>query len=105
MSAVPSVFHLAKAPRKVKNQTNTIDPDFLKVEHSTKVEAKRMPVGKYDELFSQLKYGSCVVCESDEVDRIASALRKWLNRHGKHGVAKRNTRCRDGKARIWMLDK
>ena len=105
MNAVPSVFHLAHAPRKVKNQTNAIDPDLIKVEHNKPVETKRISVGKYDKLFSQLKYGSCLVCEPQEVERIASALRKWLNSNEKPGKAHRNTKCKDGQARVWLLAK
>lgn len=105
MNAVPSAFHLAHAPRKVKNHTNEIDPDFLKIEHDSPVHTPRVGQSKYTPLFSKLKIGSALVCEPSETGRVAQTLRKWLESTGKPYKVKQTAHCPDGRGRVWLLAK
>ena len=63
----PSVFQLAKPPKKKISRAMEIDPDLLKIEHNTPIPKGRPAPGKYDELFASLKAGSCVACDQPNV--------------------------------------
>jgi hypothetical protein len=85
-----------------------LDADLLKVEHNVKPPSRRLAhVGKYHDLFSTMRPGSCVRCESEEVNTIASALRSQI-KLGKYPALKdckvsAFARCEDGHARVWAL--
>ena len=81
-----------------------IDPDLLTVEHNTPLPAARRVVGKYDAVFSKLRFGSCVACEPDEMNKVANALRKWLEREEKPGKVVSVKRDKDGRARVWLIE-
>lgn len=85
-----------------KTESQFSDPDMMKVEHGTPLPKYRTVVGKYDALFSQLKVGSCVVCEKNERHRVAGALRKFIkHKNLPNKVIAMN--CEDGHARVWMV--
>lgn len=102
MNAVPSVFHLAQAPRF---NVDGIDPDLLKVEHDSPVHSARSGQSKYTPVFAKLKIGSAIVCEPKEAGRIAQTLRKWLEATGKPYKVKQSAHCPDGNGRVWLLAK
>ncbi len=89
-------------PGVVRN-ADGIDVSLLKVEHSTPIPARAVVKGKYDELFDKRKFGSCVVCETDEFSKVSNALRKWLQVRGRKGKIKGVSRCEDGHARVWLV--
>lgn len=103
MKPAPSVFELAKAKRSPKQQ-RFVDPTMIKVEHNTPIPDDIRVVGKYDDLFSALKPGSCLACERAEVESISNALRKWMARNKITGMKViKHSRCDDGKARLWLV--
>jgi len=102
MNAVPSVFHLAQAPRF---NVDGIDPDLLKIEHDSPVHSARAGKSKYTPVFAKLKIGSAIVCEPKEAGRIAQTLRKWLEATGKPYKVKHVSNCPDGNGRVWLLAK
>lgn len=89
--------------RKVHKPMDYIDPELLKVEHNTPLPQARRIYGKYDDLFGRMRYGSCVVCEGEEMNKVANALRKWLEREKQPGKVVSIKRCEDGKARVWLM--
>ena len=40
---------------------------------------------KYDSLFNKLKIGQSIKCQSEDTDKVAQAMRKWLQTHKKKG--------------------
>lgn len=85
-----------------KTQSQFSDPEMMKVEHGTPLPKFRMVIGKYDALFSQLKAGSCILCEKDERDRVANAMRKFIKQKDMpNKVVAMN--CEDGHSRVWMV--
>lgn len=93
---------LAKASKKHKPM-RAVDVDLLKVEHNTPLPAGRRVYGKYDALFAQLKFGSCIACEPSEKENIANGLRKYLERNKKPGKIVSVKNCDDGKSRVWLV--
>jgi hypothetical protein len=93
-------------PKAVKKHSAPVDASMLRVEHNRPLPTGvRLVKSKYDELFSQLKAGSCIVCESDEINRISNALRKYLSVRNKPLMVRAVTRCDDGHGRVWAVAK
>jgi len=93
-------------PKAAKKRSEPVDASMLRVEHNQPLPTGvRLVKSKYDELFSQLKAGSCVVCESEEINRISNALRKYLQTRNKPLMVRAVTRCDDGHGRVWALAK
>ncbi len=82
---------------------NYVDPSMLKLEHNTPLPTARRVFGKYDEIFASMKYGSCIACEYSEFQKIANALRKYLERTKRPGKVVHVSKCEDGKARVWLV--
>lgn len=80
-----------------------IDTSMLTVEHNTPLPEGRRVLGKYDALFDSMKFGSCVACEPKEMNCVANALRKFLERNKRAGKVVSVSRCEDGKARVWLV--
>ena len=94
-------------PVAVRKTDAHVDVSMLAVEHNTPVpiSARSGVRSKYEELFAQLKPGSCIVCEADERGRIVAALGKHIERKGLPYCTKSLGRCTDGHARVWMVKK
>lgn len=88
-----------------KKTTTHIDASMLSVEHGTPIPEGRRMVGKYDDLFASMKSGSCVACEPAEMNSVANALRKFLERTKRTGKVVSVKHCEDGKARVWLIQK
>lgn len=105
MHAVASIF--PTTPRVTKRRAE-IDTDLLKVEHCAPPPTRRaVPDGKYHQQFSIMRPGSCVRCESREMNAIAISLRKAI-KEGRYpalkGCSVRScAKCEDGAARVWAL--
>jgi len=104
MHAVASLF---PTTARVKRRTE-IDTEFLKVEHNSLPPGRRaVPDGKYHQQFSLLRPGSCIRCESSEMNAIAISLRKAIRDKrypALKGCSVRScAKCEDGAARVWAL--
>lgn len=86
-----------------KKTLSHIDASMLSVEHGTPIPEGRRVYGKYDNLFESMKFGSCVACEPKEMNSVANALRKYLQRQKRQGKVVSVSRCEDGKARVWLV--
>ncbi len=82
---------------------HAVDVDMLKLEHDTPLPDSRRILGKYDDLFSKMRFGSCIACEPKEKENIANGLRKYLQRMKKPGKIVSVKNCEDGKSRIWLV--
>jgi len=60
----------------------------------------------YDALFSELRPGRRIKCHPKHVDKVSSALTKWLRRRLIEGISVRTIRCcTDGYGGVWMVFK
>lgn len=103
MTAVAALF----PTNPMKRRKTAIDAELLAVEHNTAPPLRRAgPEGKYHPHFTLLRPGSCVRCEPSEMNAVAIALRKQIEK-GRYpaltGCAVRASRCEDGHARVWAL--
>lgn len=57
---------------------------------------------KYDELFSGVKEGDCFECPPNQAANVSKALRVYCKNKKIDGVIKQNSRCDDGKGRVWL---
>ena len=102
-AAAKTVSPFAQLVRK--KTTTHIDASMLQLEHNTPIPEGRRVYGKYDDLFGAMKFGSCVACEPAEMNCVANALRKFLERMKRDGKVISVSRCDDGKARVWLVKK
>lgn len=65
---------------------------------------RSMPDRKYDAIFSKLKPGKCIVCESGDAAKIGHALNGYLKRTGSTNKVKTAQKYTDGKGRVWLLE-
>lgn len=87
-----------------------VDPSLLSVEHNVSPPAWKSKIeSKYDAIFKQLKPGSCVKCEPNEVAKISGALRKYIKTKGSKAIegckVLSRERCEDGHGRVWAIKK
>ena len=125
MSAVPKTTYAAHNPfgvvgtdRAKKKPGRTITQGSLgvpranvqamRVEHGMPLPTGRAAMsqgGMYAELLSAMKPGSCVICETNEVYSVASAMRAWIKRQGKAKEWSVRTQTKwpeqRGKGRVW----
>lgn len=102
----PSPFPIVA---KRKNRANQyIDTDMLQISDDEFTGRRSVPEGKYDAIFSKLKPGQCIKCESGESQTITNAMRKWLsnrkltNLYEVRSMRKYGT---DQRGRVWLLEK
>lgn len=61
--------------------------------------------GMYAELLKDMRPGGCIICKTEEVYAVASALRVWIKRAGKAKVWSVRTQTKwpeeRGKGRVW----
>lgn len=95
-------------PFKPKAPLRFVDPDDLAIANDPLPTSRAQPEHKYNEKFSKLKPGQCLVCEGEDAAKIAHALGLWLKRHNKDGVV-RSTKAYEGAApgskagRVWLI--
>lgn len=81
---------------------------MLEIDDKTPFPASRMVASKYDEVFAKLRPGQSIKCEagSSPTNRIAGALRKWLQNRGRDDVVVRIvSKMPDGYGRVFLLPK
>lgn len=57
---------------------------------------------KYDGLFTGAVEGDCWETTEEDVGKIEKALKTWMEKNGIEGMVRRNKRCPDGVARVWL---
>jgi hypothetical protein len=85
----------------------TFDPSTLKIANDPLPPTRTPPMSKYEEVFSKLKPGQCLICEPDHASRIRAALDKWLKNRMKTGFQTKahSHYPTDRKGRVWLLNK
>ena len=61
--------------------------------------------GKYDQIFRDLDIGKSLSCKSEDCDRVAQALRGYIERNEKHWKVKGQMYYTKNTARIFVLEK
>jgi len=88
-----------------------LNPDDLQITDDPLPAGRVVAVKKYAEIFGKIKLGQGIRVQTESVDRVANALRKYLETSTKKGQIK-STRTyidpRTGKAdtgfgRVWLL--
>jgi hypothetical protein len=100
----PQTAWIGKPPNK--KQVSYVDPATLTIANDPIPASRAAPEAKYEGVFSRLKPGQCIVCESKDAAKIGHALNTWLERRKKSGDVRTTTNYpADGKGRVWLLDK
>lgn len=86
-----------------KPRPKPTDPGSLMICNDPLPAGRASPGHKYAAIFGALKPGQAIKCAPDEVGRIGSALRKWLDTKGKDGVIRTSKDYGDGRGRVWLL--
>ena len=64
--------------------------------------------GRYDELFSSMKPGQCIKCEPVHTGAIGNALRSWIRKQRKKGLAVKAMShypgCKENLGRVWLIE-
>lgn len=92
--------------RPAKNQS--VEADLITIGDDEFPNRRVLPEGKYAHLFNRMKPGQCLKCEPKEALALASALRKWLEKHSKTDRFEVRTISnfpKDGRGRVWLLAK
>ncbi len=88
-----------------KQVTQGCDPASLSISNDPFIGRVMKQGSKYDAIFSQLKIGQRLVCDSDGAARLSSQLRKWLEQRGhKNPVVRSVAVYHDGKGGVWWLE-
>ena len=57
---------------------------------------------KYETLFRGVQEGDCFECPSEKTANLSKALDTYIKKNKIDGVIKQNSRCEDGKGRVWL---
>lgn len=67
-------------------------------------EGRAKVTNKYQEVFEKLEYGQCLICEPEDVTRVARAMRVFLDKNYMKGqVRTAKNYEKDGKGRVWLM--
>ncbi len=96
------------AATRSKRPKSFIDPELLKVEHGVKPPPLlKAHYTKFGKLIAAMRPGSCIRCESSEVDKVAAAVRKSIAtgsaKHLQGCKTMTRSRCEDGHGRVWAV--
>ena len=102
----------AKKPKRTITPSNhgvpRADVSAMKIEYDMPLPAGRAALadgGMYAGLLKGMKPGACIVCKTEEVYAVASALRVWIKRQGKVKQWSVRTQTKwpehRGKGRVW----
>lgn len=67
------------------------------------VVSRASTAGKYDDLFRRMQPGQSLELPADWTDKVAQALRKYLEVNKKTGRVKSSRKYSDGKGRVWWM--
>ena len=93
--------------RVYDNPPTRIDVSNMRIADDPRLVSRGFQSSKYDQLFTKLKPGQCIVCDPKNMNPTRNALQKWLavRYPGKYIVRGVSHYPTDGKARVWMLNK
>ena len=89
--------------QKMPRQHTNVDLTQLKIVDD-KYQGRKIQKGKYDDLFSKMKYGQAVSCPSADAQKIANAMRDWLVRVNKKGKVRAVTYHTKTTGRVWLME-
>lgn len=106
-ATVHSVWARTPTPPKPGRKTartvaRAVDPDTMTICDDPMPAHRASPGCKYDATFGALKPGQAIKCQPDDVNRIANALRKYVEADATLVV--RSIRdYGDGQGRVWLV--
>ena len=86
-----------------KPSTPTVDLAVLSICDDPIPEHRKLPEGKYGALLFKLKPGQCIKCPSSDVNRLANAIKKHVERKHPTCMVRSMQDYGDGMGRVWML--
>lgn len=108
----PFIGQTVAAPEKAmttrirpKPATPTVDLGGLSICDDPIPEHRALPEGKYDALLSKLKPGQAIKCPSADVNRLANAIKKHVEKRYPDCMVRTMRNYGDGMGRVWMLPK
>lgn len=60
---------------------------------------------KFSDIFDGAKVGDCWQCSPYDLDKLRRALERYCKNNGVDATIKRNSKCPDGLARLWVCKK
>lgn len=96
-----------KTKRQLDIAPTRIEVNGMYISDDPRPTLRGFASSKYDKLFSALKPGQCIVCESKNMNPTRNALQKWMEVRypGKYAVRGVSHYEKDGKGRVWLLNK
>lgn len=103
-------FSTAKTTTRTKAvRRSPIHIDDLEVTNDPIPKKRSLGPGRYDELFSSLKPGQCIKCEPEHTGAVSNALRNWISKRRKKGLAvtavSHYPGCKEKLGRVWLIEK
>lgn len=97
---------LELAPKNMTKPSNAaVDLSKLSICDDPIPTYKSQPEGKYDALLANMKPGQAIKCPTGDIDRIANAIKKHIDRRHPNCVVRTMRDYGDGMGRVWMLPK
>src|SRR5574343_1265107 len=99
----PGVTQVEKKERKQHKPNAPVDLATVK-----KTRAPYTPANtgnkesKYETLFRGVQEGDCFECPPEKTANLSKALDTYLKKNKIDGMIKQNSRCDDGKGRVWL---
>jgi len=104
---------LAMVLKKPKKESVYINPDDLQITDDALPASRCAPLHKYHQTFERMHVGQSVRCTTDDVGKVAGAMRKYIEIKGmdKTAMVRTVTRYTDpktkiadaGYGRVWMM--
>ena len=89
--------HMIKQPIKPTN------PDTLQICNDPLPAHRASKGNKYESTLKALKLGQAIKCKTEEVGRVAGAMRKWVEKHQIKANVRTIRDYGDGFGRVWMM--
>lgn len=90
----------------MKQSRGHIDPSSLSIDNTPYEAPRRGNESKYESVFSKIKPGQRLKCESGTANRIAVQFRIWLKANGvENPVVKGREKCEDGFGGVWLMER
>jgi hypothetical protein len=83
------------------------DVSDLKITTDPIPEKRSRVVSKYESLFSRMKVGQCIVCDSKSAPNIAYSLNKWVRKNKGEGYGSKFVARypSDNRGRVWLIER
>lgn len=88
-----------------KPSNASVDLSLLSICDDPIPEYRSHTEGKYDAFLASMKPGQAIKCPSGDIDRIANAIKKHVDKRHPNCIVRTMRNYGDGMGRVWMLPK